>query len=169
MSLTDMDRNERLLDRWKRVELPVGIVLIAAGFLAVFLGWVDASGTVEVHRQLQAMISGGFGGLALVLLGATFVISHVGSTSARQLEGKLDRVADALLDLAFREEDDAARDITAQIREPVVLASNASYHLPECDLVKGREEGMRQVPLSEVAFSDLTACGVCRPRAKMLA
>lgn len=156
------DRFEHLLERWHSVELGVGMVLVALGFLAVGLGWVDASGTADVRRQLQALISGGFGGLALVLLGSALVTSHVSARNARRLERQLSRVADAVLDLAFREQRDLSSDEAGSVSAPMVLASSASYHLAGCDLTDGRD-GLREMPLRKAVRLDLEPCGVCKP------
>lgn len=161
-------RMEGLLNKWRLVELPAGLVLIAAGFVAVALGWYDASGTADVRRQLQALISGGFGGLAAVVLGAALVQAHVNSKGARELAGKFDRVADALLDLAYSRE--AAPTADAQEMPSAwrpqalthVLASHASYHAPGCDLTTGRE-GLRQLTVNEAEREELRPCGVCLP------
>jgi hypothetical protein len=44
--------------------------LIVAGFVAVYLGYREAAHTSFAPSQLPALISGGLGGLALVLLGS---------------------------------------------------------------------------------------------------
>jgi hypothetical protein len=40
-----------------------------AGFVAIFLGWLIASRTRFVPHQVPALVSGGLGGLALILIG----------------------------------------------------------------------------------------------------
>ncbi|MBW3560957.1 MAG: MFS transporter [Actinobacteria bacterium] len=172
MSDTDFERadppnrTERLLARWRRVELPVGMALIAIGFVAVALGWYDASGTPDVRRQLQALISGGFGGLAAVVLGASLVQAHVNSKGADQLAAKFERVADALLDLAYSRERVSAsadtQEIPAERPQAVthVLASHASYHAPHCDLAADRE-GLRELTVDQAQREELRPCAVC--------
>ena len=58
------------------VRLPVVIagVLIAVGFAAIGLAWYHAGNTNQTWIQNQEMLSGGFGGGALVLLGAALLI-----------------------------------------------------------------------------------------------
>jgi len=46
------------------------IVLIVAGFVAILLGWKGAARSILVVEQLPYLISGGAGGLALILTGA---------------------------------------------------------------------------------------------------
>lgn len=162
-------RTERLLDKWRRIELPAGLILVAVGFVAVGMGWYDASGTTDVRRQMQALISGGFGGLAAVVLGAALVQAHVTSNSFGQLSGKFDRVADALLDLAqSRDTSDGSvgTPATGMARTPPaaahVIASHASFHAPGCDLTAGRE-GLRELTVEQAQREDLRMCRVCLP------
>lgn len=169
-----MDRKESttpriptFAERWERLELPAALALVAAGFLAIAVGWLDASATPDVRRQLQSFLSGGFGGLALVLLGASLLQARVASRIARAQEDKLDRVADALLDLALRERRDTATaggaDDTGEVvvtREVRVVATHAGFHLPQCDLVAGRDE-VRELSWREAAEEGLRPCGVC--------
>lgn len=162
-------RLARLLEGWRRVELGVGLLLIAVGFVAVGLGWYDASGTGDVRRQLQALISGGFGGLALVVLGAAIVQSHVTSEGSRALEEKFHRIGDALLDLAYSEAASPPQgqgverpDASGPRALTHVLASHASYHAPGCDLISGRN-GLRELPVTEADAEDLQPCGICLP------
>lgn len=174
--LTQGRRPERLLERWQRVELVVGLVLVAVGFVAVGLGWYDASGTADVRRQMQALISGGFGGLAAVVLGAAIVQAHVSAKGAEDLAGKLERVADALLDLAYSASPaDSVRsgspvspdtDQIGALSRPQalthVLASHASYHAPGCDLAEGRD-GLRELTVNQAEKEQLRPCRVCLP------
>lgn len=52
----------------------IGVVAITAGFLAIVLAWYHAGNTNQVWIQNQEMISGGFGGVALVLTGTGLLI-----------------------------------------------------------------------------------------------
>lgn len=164
-------RPERLLGAWRRFELPIGLLLVAAGFVGVALGWYDASGTADVRRQLQALISGGFGGLAAVVLGVGLIQTHVASKNSRELAGKFERVADALLDLAYSTETPAPASVAATDTQQIprasspqavthVLASHASYHVPGCDLTRGRED-LRELTVNDAEAEDLRPCGVC--------
>jgi uncharacterized membrane protein YcjF (UPF0283 family) len=47
-----------------------GIVLAAAGLVAIALGWWGASGTRYVYQEIPYLVSGGIFGLALVFIGA---------------------------------------------------------------------------------------------------
>jgi hypothetical protein len=149
---------ERALALWRRVELPVGLVVVAAGFVVVFFGWLDASRTADVRRQMQSLISGGFGGLGLVLVGGMLVQAEVASRSARRLERSLDRVGDVLLDLASERPAPEPSDIEAA--SGTVVATHASFHQPACDLLAGRD-GTRSLPAADALREGLRPCPVC--------
>jgi hypothetical protein len=51
------------------VILITGAVLVAAGFLALLLGWRGAAGTLNIPVQLPYLVSGGIGGIALIGMG----------------------------------------------------------------------------------------------------
>lgn len=165
-------RTDRLLAGWRRIELAVGLLLVAAGFVAVGLGWYDASGTPDVRRQMQSLISGGFGGLAAVVLGAAVIQAHVQSRGTHQLADKFDGVAAALLELAgvptaAGEEGPTWPSGQASsgggARAPQqVLASHASYHAAGCDLTDGRDS-LRELSLDEAEAEGLARCSVCLP------
>lgn len=155
-------RFDRYVRAFQRLELPLGLVLVAGGFLAVALGWLDASGTADVRRQLQALISGGFGGLALVLLGAILIQSQSSSRSVKRLETKLDLVAEAVLELAYLDAPPKAPgNGRTPASEPVrVVATHASYHAAGCDLVAGRES-VSEVTPAQARRRGLRPCRVC--------
>lgn len=154
------DRFEALLNRWGRYELWAGLVIVAIGFVAVAVGWFKAADTADVRVQMQAMISGGLGGLAFVLAGAALIHSHATTAGFRRLEHQLNRVADAVLDLAITEEHQLAGLSPRAFEPTVVLASHASYHKPDCDLAAGRK-GLRELSLGQAEQEQLRPCGVC--------
>ena len=47
----------------------------AGGILALVLGWVGASGTEFVAKQVPYIVSGGLGGLVLLMIGGTLWLS----------------------------------------------------------------------------------------------
>lgn len=165
-------RGERWLARWRRIELVVGLLLVAAGFVAVGMGWYDASGTPDVRRQMQALISGGFGGLAAVVLGAAVLQAHVHSRGSRQLADKLDGVTSALLELAMAPFEASApfspTPSETSHRPHRVLASHASYHAAGCDLTAGRDS-LREISRDEADAEGLSPCSVCLPSLELVA
>jgi hypothetical protein len=54
--------------------LAIGFVAAAAGLVMVIASWYGASGTRDVTNQVPYLISGGLGGLALVIIGVGIVL-----------------------------------------------------------------------------------------------
>ena len=62
----------------------VGVLLVVAGFIALFLAWNGAAGKDFVQGQLPYLFSGGLTGLALVGSGLTVI--NVQARRADQVE-----------------------------------------------------------------------------------
>jgi hypothetical protein len=71
-----------------------GVVL--AGFVAIGIGWRVAARTLFVPFQTPALVSGGMGGLALVVMGAVLASTQ----SARRLAASEREATEAVLDEA---------------------------------------------------------------------
>lgn len=64
---------ERTMKHAFRPLVAAGTVAIAVGFAAIALAWYHAGNTSQVWVQNQELISGGIGGLALVIVGVTLI------------------------------------------------------------------------------------------------
>ncbi|HUR51642.1 MAG TPA: hypothetical protein VMZ11_05925 [Mycobacteriales bacterium] len=91
---------------WSRDPAAPSLLLFGAmvlgGFVAIGLGWRAAARTLFVPFQVPALLSGGVGGLALIVLGAGLASTQVGRRLAAQeraeTEDLLDEAA-ALMDV----------------------------------------------------------------------
>ncbi len=59
--------------RERQIQLGAGALLVV-GVLLVLGAWWGASGTTRLHEQMSYMISGGLGGIALIIVGATLYV-----------------------------------------------------------------------------------------------
>ena len=87
-----MDVMNTVRDHWDRV---AGWAAVAAGALALLLGWLGVSRFTLPAAQLPYLISGGLGGIFLLGLGATLLLSADLQDDWRKLddiEHKLDRL-----------------------------------------------------------------------------
>jgi hypothetical protein len=134
-----------------RGAMALSLGLVVAGFGAVFFGWLEASGTADVRIQMQDLISGGVGGIALVVVGATLTYVTVADRIAARSEHLLTRLAERL--------DPQTLGTVAGDR---LVATAASIHREGCDLLDG---GVDTVPVTrrDVRRRGLSACRVCRP------
>ena len=135
-----------------------GLGLALVGLLAIAFGWNGAAGQTSTLAQMPYILSGGLVGIALVILGAALLIVQGNREDRALLEAKLDLLAEAFLEGQGRQQKAAAPgDLSG-----LVVAGSASYHVPGCRLVDGREETSYLTP-AEARGRDLKACRVCQP------
>ncbi|MCW2666027.1 MAG: hypothetical protein JWN57_989 [Frankiales bacterium] len=135
-----------------------GLVLAAVGLLAIGMGWNGAAGQLSTLAQVPYLLSGGLIGLSLVILGAAMLIVQSAREDRARLELKLDGVIDTLLEISGPA---AGKPAPADL-SGLVVAGSASYHVPGCRLVDGREETDFLTP-AEARARQLKACRVCQP------
>ena len=136
-----------------------GLILAAIGLIAIGVGWNGAAGQLTLLGQIPYIISGGLIGVSLVILGAAMLVVQGAREDRARLEAKLDLLTDALAGGTgvARLADPAPQDASG-----LVIAGTASYHVPGCRLVDGREETAYLTP-AEARANDLKPCRVCQP------
>jgi hypothetical protein len=71
--------------------------MVACGFAAIGAGWRIVARTLDVSLQIPAVVSGGLGGLTLVLIGTAFSNIQLDRRAAhresRETEALLDELA----------------------------------------------------------------------------
>jgi len=136
-----------------------GLLLAGIGLIVIGVGWNGAAGQLTLLGQIPYIISGGLIGLSLVILGAAMLVVQGAREDRARLEAKLDLLADAM-----HAGVGAARigDTAPQDASGLVIAGTASYHVPSCRLVDGREETSFLTP-AEARANDLKPCRVCQP------
>jgi hypothetical protein len=70
--------------------------LVGLGFILIFMAWNGAAGKDFVQGQIPYVISGGLGGLALVMSGLTVAIIQAVRRDATELRQKLDELLDSV-------------------------------------------------------------------------
>lgn len=170
----DRDRPLELPDRsvfwswvWSNVRPVVGWVLAALGALALFLGWFGVSGQALTAKQLPYLVSGGLGGIALIILAGVFLATEDWRRQVARL-AVLERKVDDLLALLTTDAplDPSASPLTAAPRtggaELVALPNGSVYHRAGCALVAGKAQA-GPVDAATIAGRGLTPCRVCDP------
>jgi hypothetical protein len=132
-------------------------VVMLAGIVAIGIGWNGAAGLLDLRAQFPYLISGGLIGLSLVVIGASLMIVQAHREDRARLEAKLDQLIDAVGMGGGLGSTRAPQDLTG-----LVVAGSASFHVPGCRLVDGREEVAYLTP-DEARARYLAPCRVCQP------
>jgi hypothetical protein len=140
------------------MQLAVG--LGALGFLLIVLGWNGAASLDRVPGQLPYVISGGVAGMGLILTGLVLALVQENRRSTTLLLAKLDEIGAGLA----REQEAAARPTAVPADGSAVLAGRTTYHLPNCNLIEGREDLQSMAP-DAAADRGLAPCRICEPQA----
>ncbi len=138
-----------------------GLALAAIGLIAIGIGWNGTAGQLTLLGQIPYIVSGGLLGLALVILGAAMVIVQSAREDRALLEAKLDQVIDAVATGGAGGAGPLVEAAPSDASE-LVVAGTASYHVPGCRLVDGRDETTYLTPV-EAQDTDLKPCRVCQP------
>lgn len=162
-----------VLDRWRALVRRLGIggsgsrlglAVVALGLIIIGIGWNGASGAggevnhvPVVQAQLPWLLSGGFLGLGIVILGAAMMIAN----AYRETEARNAARMDAILEALERTSSSGPADLAVAGGE-MVVAGTASYHRPDCRLARGRSDS-EVVPVAVALERGLAACRVCKP------
>jgi hypothetical protein len=142
----------------------LGYLFIAAGIVALFVGWWGVSGTALVAKQLPYIASAGLAGVVLIAIGnRIFLINDL-----RRDSGRLDRLEEMVAELhaVLLSRSDAVAD-SVQVRGAVdakpfrAVARGTSYHLPECAMVAGKQT--LSISRGDVTSRKLRPCRMCHP------
>jgi len=134
----------------------LALLFMFIGLAAILVGWNGAAGNISVAAQLPYIVSGGMAGVSFVIIGAAVMITQNAREDRQRLEGLLLQLVDA--------QHAAGVDRVPSDADGLYAAGTASYHVPTCRLVDGREE-VSYVTADEAAARDLKPCRVCQPEA----
>ena len=168
-----------VLDRWRALVRRLGIggsgsrlglVVIALGLIVIGIGWNGAAGAGGevnhvplVQAQLPWLLSGGFLGLGIVILGAAMMIANAYRETEARNAARMDAILEAL-ERSGGNRDAVAAAVVSQSGEAteMVVAGSASYHRPDCRLARGRDDA-EVIPVAVALERGLSACRVCKP------
>ena len=145
----------------------LGLVVIVLGLVVIGIGWNGAAGAggevnhvPVVQAQLPWLLSGGFLGLGIVILGAAMMIANAYRETEARNAARMDAVLEAL-ERASSATAAGPADI-ATTGAGMVVAGTASYHRPDCRLARGRSDS-EVVPAAVAVERGLAACRICKP------
>ncbi len=96
--------------QWSKLGGVIGIAYCIAGFFLIFLGWNGAASHDREPAQIPYLISGGLGGVGLVVLGSALIVAHSLRADRVELRGAIEDLRDAMAergDVAVAEPDEA--------------------------------------------------------------
>lgn len=154
-----------------------GWALVALGGIVLVVGYMGIARQALIAKQLPYLASGGLGGLALVALGALFIVSEDLRHDTRRLdalEERVDHIEEMVSDLHSvllttasggprsprTTTDDARRGGTAG--QVMVLPSGQRFHRPGCALVQDKPQ-VTAISPEEAQRQRLSPCLVCEP------
>lgn len=146
---------------WGKLGGQLGIGYCLAGLVLIFLGWNGAASYDRVPAQMPYLVSGGIGGLALVVIGAALIVVQSNRADRVALQLRLDELTDAISHLAEPDVTTAARPSGGSAVGEVVAGSSA-YHRPDCRLLEGQEQ-LASMTLVMARTRGLSACRICAP------
>jgi len=145
--------------RFGRFGGKAGLALVAVGLVVIGVAYNSVASQTTLLGQVPYVVSGGLVGIALVIVGAAVLVVNSAREDRAMLEQKLDQLTDAVLALGGG----VAPGSLPTDASGLVVAGTASYHVPGCRLVDGREETSLLTP-QEAERQGLKACRVCQPQ-----
>jgi len=138
-----------------------GLALVAVGLAVIGIAYNAVASQTSLLAQLPYLVSGGLIGISLVIVGSAVLVVNSAREDRALLEAKLDALTDALLAGAGTRT--AAGSASPSDLSGLVVAGTASFHVPGCRLVDGREETSLLTP-EEATSTGLKPCRVCQPQ-----
>lgn len=146
----------------------LGLGLIGLGFVFILLAWNGAAKVSFVDGQIPYLISGGFAGLSMVVLGGGLLLFVAITRQSAHLEAKFDELIEVMRASAApgaaASPTPVARAVTKAkpATNGLVVVGRSSFHCPDCRLVEGKEDADLATP-DEAAERGLSPCRVCAP------
>jgi hypothetical protein len=146
-------------DRQVRYGRMLGLLFVAAGFAAIGFGWNGAAKTAFPDKQFPYLVSGGVGGLGLIVLGGALLLIAQSRAERIRLTEQLDHLAAALSRTS------AASSESGPPADGLVVAGRSTYHRPDCRLVQGKPN-LEYLTVEAAKGTGLSPCRVCDPETK---
>jgi hypothetical protein len=141
----------------------LGVLFCLAGFALLWVGWNGAASYDSAIRQFPFLISGGLGGLGLIIIGVGLWVVQSQRAERAHLESNLaglERVLETLVAVVGLTAGD--RDAALVGENGLVLAGESAYHDPACPLVQDHPRLKTTTP-GRATKSGLAPCRTCSP------
>ena len=141
----------------------LGVLCCLAGFVLLWVGWNGAASYDSSIRQFPYLISGGLGGLGLIIIGVGLWTVQTQRAERARLESNLaglERVLETLVEVVGRTSGDRGLALVGE--NGLVLAGSTAYHDPSCPLVQDHPRLQTTTP-EFAEESGLAPCRTCSP------
>ena len=145
--------------RWNTLGGKLGLFFCVAGLAVMWAGWNGAASYNDIRKQFPYLISGGLGGLALVVIGVGLMVIQSQRADRVQLESNLVELRNILERMGAAPTTNGAEASEAGL----VVAGPNAYHRPSCKLVTDRN--LRTMTAEQAEAAGLEPCRTCAPAA----
>lgn len=168
------------LDLRNTWQVLAGALLLPLGIAFILLAWSGAAHGRVDQQQIPYLVSGGIGGLAVVIIGCFFYFAHwlyrlydqadlQHEEAMREQRELMSQLIEAVAANRYSSSNGSApRASTPRRAEPgvaersfVATASGTNFHVPGCSMVANRTGGLRTV--SEREAAGMKPCRICDP------
>jgi hypothetical protein len=154
-------RSWRPTDPWSIA----AVLCLGGGGVLLLIAWYDISGTADLYKQMPYLVSAGFTGLGLIILGSALIVAGRND----RVERRLAQLLDAITEAVENENDGDAPAAAEAAAEPAVTAPESylavpegtTYHRPDCLLL--RDKNASPAGPEAIASGALSPCPVCLP------
>jgi hypothetical protein len=148
------------VDRRVRLGRILGLAFVTAGFVVIGVAWNGAASiNLRLDSQFPYLLSGGFLGLGLIVIGATLLFLSTVRAERQIMTAKFDEML-TLLGRNLNRLQFSANG-AGSANGQVVAGANV-YHLAECRILQGKS-GLTSVTVEQAAAEGLKPCRVCNP------
>lgn len=146
-------------DRRVRLGRILGLAFIAAGFIVIGKAWDGAASiNLRIDSQFPYLLSGGFLGVGLIVVGATLLII----ASVRAERQAMTDSLDEMIRLLGRNLSRLQFSGNGAATNGYVIAGGHAYHRAECRVLEGKQ-GLTTITVDQATAEGLERCRVCNP------
>lgn len=147
------------VDRRVRMGRILGLTSVGLGFLVIAKAWDGAASQQYVQQMIPYLLSGGFLGLGLVVIGSVLLFLATIRAERSILTDRFEEMATLLGRNLSRL---AVSTNGAGASGEQVVAGATAYHRPGCRVLEGKDNLMT-VTVEQAEAEGLDACRVCDP------
>jgi hypothetical protein len=148
------------VDRRVRLGRILGLLFVTAGFVVIGVAWNGAASiNLRIDSQFPYLLSGGFLGLGLIVIGSTLLFLSTVRAERQILTAKFDEMLTLLGRNLNRLQ--FSSNGAASANGQVVVGAHV-YHRAECRILEGKS-GLTTVTVEQAAAEGLKPCRVCNP------